>query len=64
MQPMMLFLMTLSTFLVTITVVNALSVKLASYVQNFLTAAKMVIVVIIIVTGIILLAKGMFLSLL
>nr|XP_056718538.1 B(0,+)-type amino acid transporter 1 [Euleptes europaea] len=41
-----------------ITLVNSLSVKLASYVQNFFTAAKMVIVVIIIVTGIVLLAKG------
>ncbi|KAJ6666045.1 hypothetical protein lerEdw1_000949 [Lerista edwardsae] len=44
--------------IVVITVVNTLSVKLASYVQNFFTAAKMVIVVIIIVSGIVLLAKG------
>ncbi|XP_066493069.1 B(0,+)-type amino acid transporter 1 [Tiliqua scincoides] len=44
--------------IVIITVVNALSVKLGSYVQNFFTAAKMVIVVIIIVSGIVLLAKG------
>ncbi|XP_020671622.3 B(0,+)-type amino acid transporter 1 [Pogona vitticeps] len=44
--------------IVVITLVNSLSVKLASYVQNFFTAAKMVIVVIIIVSGIVLLAKG------
>uniref|UniRef100_A0A8D2L589 b(0,+)-type amino acid transporter 1 n=1 Tax=Varanus komodoensis TaxID=61221 RepID=A0A8D2L589_VARKO len=44
--------------IVVITTVNALSVKLASYVQNFFTAAKMVIVAIIIVSGIVLLAKG------
>ncbi|XP_060109926.1 B(0,+)-type amino acid transporter 1 [Heteronotia binoei] len=41
-----------------ITLVNSLSVKLASYLQNFFTAAKMVIVVIIIVSGLVLLAKG------
>ncbi|OCT58626.1 b(0,+)-type amino acid transporter 1 isoform X2 [Xenopus laevis] len=41
-----------------ITLVNSLSVKLASYVQNFLTAAKMIIVIIIIVSGIVLLAQG------
>ncbi|XP_062996993.1 B(0,+)-type amino acid transporter 1 [Elgaria multicarinata webbii] len=44
--------------IVIITLVNSLSVKLASYVQNFFTAAKMVIVVIIIISGIVLLAKG------
>ncbi|XP_053126852.1 B(0,+)-type amino acid transporter 1 [Hemicordylus capensis] len=44
--------------IVIITLVNALSVKLASYMQNVLTGAKMVIVVIIIVSGIVLLAKG------
>uniref|UniRef100_A0A670K4U8 b(0,+)-type amino acid transporter 1 n=1 Tax=Podarcis muralis TaxID=64176 RepID=A0A670K4U8_PODMU len=44
--------------LVTITLVNALSVKWASYVQNFFAAAKMVIVIIIIVSGIVLLAQG------
>ncbi|XP_034972787.1 b(0,+)-type amino acid transporter 1-like isoform X2 [Zootoca vivipara] len=44
--------------LVTVTLVNALSVKWASYVQNFFTAAKMVIVIIIIVSGIVLLAQG------
>ncbi|XP_061449740.1 B(0,+)-type amino acid transporter 1 [Rhineura floridana] len=44
--------------IVVITLVNSLSVKLASYVQNFFTAAKMVIVVIIVVSGIVLLAKG------
>ncbi|XP_054856599.1 B(0,+)-type amino acid transporter 1 [Eublepharis macularius] len=44
--------------ILTISLVNSLSVKLASYVQNFFTAAKMVIVVIIIVSGLVLLAKG------
>lgn len=48
-------------FLAVITLVNSLSVKLASYVQNFFTAAKMVIVLIIIISGIVLLAKGMLL---
>nr|DBA16791.1 TPA: hypothetical protein GDO54_002330 [Pyxicephalus adspersus] len=41
-----------------ITVVNCLSVKLASYVQNFLTVAKMIIIIIIIVSGIVLLIQG------
>ncbi|XP_056381722.1 B(0,+)-type amino acid transporter 1 isoform X2 [Hyla sarda] len=41
-----------------ITVVNSLSVKLASYLQNFLTVAKMIIIVIIIVSGIVLLIQG------
>ncbi|XP_040832608.1 b(0,+)-type amino acid transporter 1 [Ochotona curzoniae] len=41
-----------------ITIVNALSVRLGSYVQNFFTAAKLVIVAIIIVSGIVLLAQG------
>lgn len=44
--------------LVVITAVNSLSVKLGSYVQNFFTAAKMIIVLIIIVSGIVLLAQG------
>ncbi|XP_063169248.1 B(0,+)-type amino acid transporter 1 [Candoia aspera] len=44
--------------IVVITVLNSLSVKWASYVQNILTATKMVIVVIIIISGIVLLAKG------
>ncbi|XP_073416947.1 B(0,+)-type amino acid transporter 1 [Dendrobates tinctorius] len=44
--------------ILTITVVNCLSVKLASYVQNFLTVAKMIIIVIIIVSGIVLLIQG------
>ncbi|XP_028596181.2 b(0,+)-type amino acid transporter 1-like isoform X1 [Podarcis muralis] len=43
---------------VTITLVNALSVKWASYIQNFFAVAKMVIVIIIIVSGIVLLAQG------
>ncbi|XP_020840703.1 B(0,+)-type amino acid transporter 1 [Phascolarctos cinereus] len=41
-----------------ITTVNSLSVKLGSYVQNFFTAAKLVIVAIIIISGIVLLAQG------
>lgn len=44
--------------LVVITTVNSLSVNLGTYLQNFLTAAKMVIVTIIIVSGIVLLAQG------
>ncbi|KFV83128.1 B(0,+)-type amino acid transporter 1 [Struthio camelus australis] len=44
--------------IVIITVVNSLSVKLGRYLQNFLTAAKMIIVTIIIVSGIVLLAQG------
>lgn len=44
--------------LVVITIVNSLSVKLGSYLQNLLTAAKMIIVTIIIVSGIVLLAQG------
>ncbi|XP_023419503.2 b(0,+)-type amino acid transporter 1-like [Cavia porcellus] len=38
--------------------VNALSVRLGRYVQNFFTAAKMVIVAIIIISGVVLLAQG------
>ncbi|XP_057218699.1 b(0,+)-type amino acid transporter 1-like [Triplophysa rosa] len=41
-----------------ITVVNCLSVKLAYRVQNFFTAAKLLIIVIIVVSGIVLLAQG------
>lgn len=44
--------------IVIITIVNSLSVKLASYLQNLLTATKMIIVIIIIVSGIVLLAQG------
>ncbi|XP_054245667.1 B(0,+)-type amino acid transporter 1 [Indicator indicator] len=44
--------------IVVITIVNSLSVKLGSYLQNFLTAAKMIIVTIIIASGIVLLAQG------
>uniref|UniRef100_A0A8B9BX22 b(0,+)-type amino acid transporter 1 n=1 Tax=Anser brachyrhynchus TaxID=132585 RepID=A0A8B9BX22_9AVES len=44
--------------IVVITIVNSLSVKLGSYLQNLLTAAKMIIVTIIIVSGIVLLAQG------
>lgn len=38
--------------------VNALSVRLSSYVQNVFTAAKLVIVAIIIISGLVLLAQG------
>ncbi|XP_006887898.1 PREDICTED: B(0,+)-type amino acid transporter 1 [Elephantulus edwardii] len=41
-----------------ITTVNALSVRLGRYVQNFFTGAKLVIVAIIIISGMILLAQG------
>lgn len=45
-------------FPVLITMVNALSVRLGSYVQNVFTAAKLVIVAIIIISGLVLLAQG------
>ncbi|XP_052364604.1 b(0,+)-type amino acid transporter 1-like, partial [Oncorhynchus keta] len=41
-----------------IVLVNCLSVKLANYVQNFFTAAKLLIILVIIVAGIVLLAQG------
>ncbi|CAO2625755.1 b(0,+)-type amino acid transporter 1 [Lemmus lemmus] len=41
-----------------ITTVNALSVRLGSYVQNFFTAAKLVIVAIIIISGLVFLIQG------
>uniref|UniRef100_A0A672FJI9 b(0,+)-type amino acid transporter 1 n=1 Tax=Salarias fasciatus TaxID=181472 RepID=A0A672FJI9_SALFA len=37
---------------------NCLSVRLASYVQNFFTAAKLLIIAVIVVSGIVLLAQG------
>uniref|UniRef100_A0A3Q2W5B1 b(0,+)-type amino acid transporter 1 n=1 Tax=Haplochromis burtoni TaxID=8153 RepID=A0A3Q2W5B1_HAPBU len=40
-----------------ITSINCLSVKLASYVQNFFTAAKLVIILVIVGAGIVLLAQ-------
>lgn len=43
---------------VLITTVNSLSVRLGSYVQNVFTAAKLVIVAIIIISGLVLLAQG------
>lgn len=43
---------------VVITGINCLSVKLASYVQNFFTAAKLIIIVVIVVAGIVLMAQG------
>ncbi|KAK7176313.1 hypothetical protein R3I93_000537 [Phoxinus phoxinus] len=44
--------------IVIITLINCLSVKLASRVQNFFTAAKLLIIVVIVVSGIVLLAQG------
>ncbi|XP_011370158.1 B(0,+)-type amino acid transporter 1 [Pteropus medius] len=41
-----------------ITTVNAMSVRLGSYVQNVFTASKLVIVAIIIISGLVLLAQG------
>uniref|UniRef100_UPI0037E872FD b(0,+)-type amino acid transporter 1 n=1 Tax=Semicossyphus pulcher TaxID=241346 RepID=UPI0037E872FD len=38
--------------------VNCLSVKLASYVQNFFTAAKLFIIIVIVVAGMVMLAQG------
>lgn len=43
---------------VVIVSVNCYSVKLASYVQNIFTAAKLLIIIIITVAGIVLLAQG------
>lgn len=43
---------------VLITTVNSLSVRLGSYVQNVFTGAKLVIVAIIILSGLVLLAQG------
>lgn len=48
----------LGLFPVVITMVNALSVRLGSYVQNVFTAAKLVIVAVIIISGLVLLAQG------
>ncbi|XP_061881257.1 b(0,+)-type amino acid transporter 1 isoform X2 [Entelurus aequoreus] len=44
--------------IVFIVTINCLSVKLASYVQNFFTAAKLLIIVVIVGAGIVLLAQG------
>uniref|UniRef100_A0A3Q0T003 b(0,+)-type amino acid transporter 1 n=1 Tax=Amphilophus citrinellus TaxID=61819 RepID=A0A3Q0T003_AMPCI len=44
--------------IIIITFINCFSVKLASYVQNFFTAAKLVIILIIVGAGIVLLAQG------
>ncbi|KAG9352357.1 hypothetical protein JZ751_020770, partial [Albula glossodonta] len=41
-----------------IVLVNCLSVKLASYVQNFFTAAKLFIILVIVVAGMVMLAQG------
>lgn len=47
---------------VLITTVNCLSVKLAAFVQNFLTAAKLLIIFVIVIAGIVLLAQGALVS--
>ncbi|XP_069037320.1 b(0,+)-type amino acid transporter 1 [Lepisosteus oculatus] len=44
--------------IILIVLVNCLSVKVASYVQNVFTAAKLIIIFIIVVAGIVLLAQG------
>ncbi|XP_072374201.1 b(0,+)-type amino acid transporter 1 [Scyliorhinus torazame] len=44
--------------IILITSLNSVSVKLAYYVQNFLTVAKLLIVAVIIVAGIVLIAQG------
>ncbi|XP_078400538.1 b(0,+)-type amino acid transporter 1 [Cetorhinus maximus] len=44
--------------IILITLLNSISVKLANYVQNFLTAAKLLIVIVIVVAGIVLIAQG------
>ncbi|XP_064192884.1 b(0,+)-type amino acid transporter 1 [Anguilla rostrata] len=44
--------------IILIVLVNCLSVKLASYVQNFFTAAKLFIILVIVVAGAVMLAKG------
>lgn len=38
--------------------VNCLSVKLANYVQNVFTAAKLLIIFVIVIAGIVMLAQG------
>lgn len=47
-------------FPVLITTVNCLSVKLAAFVQNFFTAAKLLIIFVIVVAGIVMVAQGAF----
>ncbi|KAL2076835.1 hypothetical protein ACEWY4_027564 [Coilia grayii] len=47
-----------AAFIMLICLVNSLSVKLAKYVQNFFTAAKLLIILIIVLAGIVLLAQG------
>uniref|UniRef100_A0AAY4DWP7 b(0,+)-type amino acid transporter 1 n=1 Tax=Denticeps clupeoides TaxID=299321 RepID=A0AAY4DWP7_9TELE len=44
--------------LLLISIVNCMSVKLASYVQNIFTVAKLFIILVIVVAGIVLLAQG------
>ena len=47
-------------FSVLIVSINCLSVRLASYVQNFFTAAKLFIILVIVGAGVVLLAQGWF----
>ncbi|XP_036440023.1 b(0,+)-type amino acid transporter 1-like [Colossoma macropomum] len=47
-----------AAFILLIVLANCLSVKLASYVQNFFTAAKLLIIAVIVVSGIVMLAQG------
>ncbi|XP_031702543.1 b(0,+)-type amino acid transporter 1 isoform X1 [Anarrhichthys ocellatus] len=44
--------------IIVIVTVNCLSVKLASYVQNFFTVAKLFIILVIVVAGMVMLARG------
>lgn len=43
---------------VLIVTVNSLSVRLASYVQNFFTTAKLLIIFVIVIAGVVMLAQG------
>ncbi|XP_063046058.1 b(0,+)-type amino acid transporter 1 [Engraulis encrasicolus] len=47
-----------AAFIMIISLVNSLSVRLANYVQNFFTAAKLFIIFIIVAAGVVLLAQG------
>lgn len=51
------FLICLRTSVLLVTV-NSLSVTLANYVQNFFTVAKVLIIVVIVIAGIVMLAQG------
>lgn len=54
-----IYILPMSHFIsVLIVTVNCLSVKLASYVQNFFTSAKLFIIFVIVIAGIVMLAQG------